>query len=142
MTNTRNLNTVDTRKCYIKPVTAEQKQATIFYTGNPSEHEINNKDLATILLWYGEKDKVEGPSMKDITDDLIQNYYTQVLDQRGPGRVSNVNVRHENVDNAVYGRYEVTWSAAVTDGIFPDNQIQNVSHYPVRTLLLWKTTKT
>ena len=131
MTNTRNLNTVDTRKCYIKPVTAEQKQATIFYTGNPSEHEINNKDLATILLWYGEKDKVEGPSMKDITDDLIQNYYTQVLDQRGPGRVSNVNVRHENVDNAVYGRYEVTWSAAVTDGIFPDNQIQNVSHYLV-----------
>ena len=131
MTNTRNLNTVDTRKCYIKPVTAEQKQATIFYTGNPSEHEINNKDLATILLWYGEKDKVEGPSMKDITDDLIQNYYTQVLDKRGPGQVTNVNVRHESVDNAVYGRYEVTWSAAVTDGIFPDNQIQNVSHYLV-----------
>ena len=69
--------------------------------------------------------------MKDITDDLIQNYYTQVLDKRGPGQVSNVNVRHENVDNAVYGRYEVTWSAAVTDGIFPDNKIQNVSHYLV-----------
>lgn len=130
MTNTRDLNTVDTTKCYIIPA-ANEKLATIYYTGNPGASDINNKDLATILLWYGEKDKVEGPSMKDITDDLIQNYYTQVLDQRGPGRVSNVNVRHENVDNAVYGRYEVTWSAAVTDGIFPDNQIQNVSHYLV-----------
>ena len=131
MTNTRNLNTVDTRKCYIKPVTAEQKQATIFYTGNPSEHEINNKDLATILLWYGEKDKVEGPSMKDITDDLIQNYYTQVLDKRGPGQVSNLTVTHKNDSSAVYGRYEVTWTAAATEGIFPDNNIQNVSHYLV-----------
>lgn len=131
MTNTRNLNTVDTRKCYIKPVTAEQKQATIFYTGNPSEHEINNKDLATILLWYGNKDEISGPSMKDITDDLVQNYYTQVLDKRGPGTVSDLQVAHKKDSSAVYGRYEVTWSAAAADGIFPDNQIQNVSHYLV-----------
>lgn len=131
MTNTRNLNTVDTRKCYIKPVTDEQKQATIFYTGNTGASDINDKNLATILLWYGEKDKVEGPSMKDITDDLIQNYYTQVLDKRGPGKVSDLQVAHKKDSSAVYGRYEVTWSAAVTDGIFPDNQIQNVSHYLV-----------
>ena len=132
MTNTRALDTVDTRKCFIRPVTAEQKQATIFYVGtDPNNNDINNKALATILLWYGEKDKVEGPSMKDITDDLIQNYYTQVLDKRGPGTVSNVKVKHENVDSAVYGRYEVIWSAAAADGIFPDNQIQNVSHYLV-----------
>ena len=37
----------------------------------------------------------------------------------------------KKIDSAVYGRYEVTWTAAVTDGIFPDNQIQNVSHYLV-----------
>ena len=130
MTNTRDLNTVDTTKCYIIPA-ANEKLATIYYTGNPGASDINNKDLATILLWYGEKDKVEGPSMKDITDDLIQNYYTQVLDKRGPGQVTNVKVQHENVDSAVYGRYEVTWTAAATDGIFPQNQIQNVSHYLV-----------
>ena len=130
MTNTRDLNTVDTTKCYIIPA-ANEKLATIYYTGNPGASDINNKDLATILLWYGEKDKVEGPSMKDITDDLIQNYYTQVLDKFSPGTVSNVKVKHENVDSAVYGRYEVTWTAAATDGIFPDNQIQNVSHYLV-----------
>lgn len=130
MTNTRDLNTVDTTKCYIIPA-ANEKLATIYYTGNPGASDINNKDLATILLWYGEKDKVEGPSMKDITDDLIQNYYTQVLDKRGPGTVSNVKVKHENVDSAVYGRYEVTWTAAATEGIFPDNKIQNVSHYLV-----------
>ena len=126
----RDLNTVDTRKCYIIPA-ANEKLATIYYTGNPGAWDINNKNLATILLWYGEKDKVEGPSMKDITDDLIQNYYTQVLDKRAPGTVSGLQVAHKKDSNAVYGRYEVTWTAAVTDGIFPDNQIQNVSHYLV-----------
>lgn len=127
----RNLDTVDTRKCYIKPVTAEQKQATIFYTGNPSEHEINNKDLATILLWYGDADNSKDPSMQDITDDLIQNYYTQVLDKFSPGTVADLQVAHKKDSSAVYGRYEVTWTAAATPGIFPDNQIQNVSHYLV-----------
>lgn len=131
MTNTRALDTVTTRKCFIKPATSE-KLATIFYDGHDSwTDDINQQDLATILLWYGDADNSNAPSMKDITDDLIQNYYTQVLDKRGPGQVTNVNVRHENVDNAVYGRYEVTWTAAATDGIFPDNQIQNVSHYLV-----------
>ena len=135
----RNLNTVDTTKCYIKqpvtteqPATTEQKLATIFYDSNSQYTEdINQQNLATILLWYGDTDNSKAPSMKDITDDLIQNYYTQVLDKRGPGTVSNVKVKHENVDNAVYGRYEVTWTAAATEGIFPDNQIQNVSHYLV-----------
>lgn len=132
MTNTRNLNTVDTRKCYIKPVTDEQKQATIFYVGtDPNNNDINNKALATILLWYSEKDNSEGPSMKDITDDLIQNYYTQVLDKFSPGTVSGLQVAHKKDSSAVYGRYEVTWTAAATEGIFPDNQIQNVSHYLV-----------
>ena len=125
MVNNYNLNTVDAATCYIKKATNADGLATIY---RPN---LNNPEVATILLWYSEKDNSEGPSMKDITDDLIQNYYTQVLDKRGPGQVSNVNVRHENVDNAVYGRYEVTWSAAAADGIFPDNQIQNVSHYLV-----------
>ena len=40
-------------------------------------------------------------------------------------------VAHKKDSSAVYGRYEVTWTAAVTAGIFPDNQIQNVSHYLV-----------
>lgn len=130
MTNTRDLNTVDTTKCYIIPA-ANEKLATIYYTGNPGASDINNKNLAAILLWYSDKDKISGPSMKDITDDLIQNYYTQVLDKRGPGTVSDLQVAHKKDSSAVYGRYEVTWTAAATPGIFPDNQIQNVSHYLV-----------
>lgn len=125
----RNLNTVDTTRCYIIPA-ANEKLATIFYK-NPKVPEINEKDLATILLWYGDTDNSKAPSMKDITDDLIQNYYTQVLDKRGPGTVSDLQVAHKKDSSAVYGRYEVTWTAAATDGIFPDNQIQNVSHYLV-----------
>lgn len=119
------LNTVDAAKCYIIQPTDADGLATIY---RPDQ---TPKEIATILLWYGNKDEISGPSMKDITDDLIQNYYTQVLDKRGPGTVSKVKVQHENVDSAVYGRYEVTWTAAATPGIFPDNQIQNVSHYLV-----------
>ena len=128
----RNLNTVDTKKCYIKPAT-NGKLATIFYDSDDwwTPTEIKKKDLATILLWYGDTDNSKAPSMKDITDDLIQNYYTQVLDKRDPGKVSNLTVVHKNDSSAVYGRYEVTWSAAATPGIFPDNNIQNVSHYLV-----------
>lgn len=125
MVNGYDLNTVDAATCYIKKATNADGLATIYRSDQ------NPPEIATILLWYGDTDNNKAPSMKDITDDLIQNYYTQVLDKRGPGQVTNVNVRHENVDNAVYGRYEVTWTAAATDGIFPDNQIQNVSHYLV-----------
>ena len=127
----RNLDTVDTTKCYIKPATSE-KLATIFYDGKDWEtRDINQQDLATILLWYGDTDNSKAPSMQDITDDLIQNYYTQVLDKRAPGTVSDLQVAHKKDSSAVYGRYEVTWSAAAAEGIFPQNQIQNVSHYLV-----------
>lgn len=125
MANGYDLNTVDAATCYIKKATNEGGLATIY---RPDQ---TPKEIATILLWYGNKDEISGPSMKDITDDLIQNYYTQVLDKRGPGQVSNLTVTHKNDSSAVYGRYEVTWTAAATPGIFPDNKIQNVSHYLV-----------
>ena len=127
----RDLNTVDTTKCYIIPA-ANEKLATIFYDSHDWwTNVINQQNLATILLWYGDTDNSKAPSMQDITDDLIQNYYTQVLDKRGPGQVSGLQVAHKKDSSAVYGRYEVTWTAAAADGIFPQNQIQNVSHYLV-----------
>lgn len=125
MVNGYDLNTVDAATCYIKKATNADGLATIY---RPN---LNPPEIATILLWYGNKDEISGPSMKDITDDLIQNYYTQVLDKRGPGTVSGLQVAHKKDSSAVYGRYEVTWSAAAIEGIFPDNQIQNVSHYLV-----------
>ena len=125
MVNNYNLNTVDAKTCYIKKATNEGGLATI-YRPNQTPPEI-----ATILLWYGDADNSKDPSMQDITDDLIQNYYTQVLDKRGPGTVSDLQVAHKKDSSAVYGRYEVTWTAAAADGIFPQNQIQNVSHYLV-----------
>ena len=125
MANGYDLNTVDAATCYIKKATNEGGLATIY---RPHQ---TPPEIATILLWYSDADNSKAPSMKDITDDLIQNYYTQVLDKRGPGQVSDLQVAHKKDSSAVYGRYEVTWTAAATDGIFPDNQIQNVSHYLV-----------
>ena len=128
MVNGYDLNTVDAKRCYIKKATNEGGLATIY---RPDRVEPLKKEIATILLWYGDTDNSKAPSMKDITDGLIQNYYTQVLDKRGPGQVSGLQVAHKKDSSAVYGRYEVTWTAAATDGIFPDNKIQNVSHYLV-----------
>lgn len=128
MVNNYNLDTVDAKTCYIKKATDKDGLATIY---RPDRKEPLKKEIATILLWYGDKDNSDAPSMQDITDDLIQNYYTQILDKRGPGTVSELKVTHKNDSSAVYGRYEVTWSAAATEGIFPDNKIQNVSHYLV-----------
>ncbi len=125
MVNGYNLNTVDAKTCYIKKATDAGGLATIY---RPDQ---KKKEIATILLWYGDADNSNGPSMQDITDDLIQNYYTQVLGKRDPGKVSGLTVVHKKDSSAVYGRYEVTWTDAATDGIFPDNKIQNVSHYLV-----------
>lgn len=125
MVNGYDLNTVDAATCYIKKATNADGLATIY---RPN---LNPPEIATILLWYGDTDNSKAPSMKDITDDLIQNYYTQVLDKFSPGTVSDLQVAHKKDSSAVYGRYEVTWTAAATEGIFPDNQIQNVSHYLV-----------
>lgn len=125
MVNNYNLNTVDAKTCYIKKATDADGLATIY------RQDQTPPEIATILLWYGDTDNSKAPSMQDITDDLIQNYYTQVLDQRAPGTVSDLQVAHKKDSSAVYGRYEVTWTAAATEGIFPDNQIQNVSHYLV-----------
>lgn len=128
MVNGYNLNTVDAKTCYIKKATNEGELATIY---RPDRVEPQKREIATILLWYGDADNSNAPSMKDITDDLIQNYYTQVLDKFSPGTVSDLQVAHKKDSSAVYGRYEVTWTAAATDGIFPNNKIQNVSHYLV-----------
>lgn len=128
MVNNYNLDTVDAKTCYIKKATDKDGLATIY---RPDRKEPLKKEIATILLWYGDTDNNKAPSMQDITDDLIQNYYTQILDKRGPGVVSDLTVTHKNDSSAVYGRYEVTWTAAATPGIFPDNKIQNVSHYLV-----------
>ena len=125
MANGYDLNTVDAATCYIKKATNEGGLATIY---RPHQ---TPPEIATILLWYSDADNSKAPSMKDITDDLIQNYYTQVLDKFSPGTVADLQVAHKKDSSAVYGRYEVTWTAAVTAGIFPDNQIQNVSHYLV-----------
>lgn len=125
MANGYDLNTVDAATCYIKKATNEGGLATIY---RPHQ---TPPEIATILLWYGDTDNSKAPSMQDITDDLIQNYYTQVLDKFSPGTVSGLQVAHKKDSSAVYGRYEVTWTAAATEGIFPDNQIQNVSHYLV-----------
>lgn len=94
MVNGYDLNTVDAATCYIKKATNEGGLATIY---RPDRVEPLKKEIATILLWYGNKDEINGPSMKDITDDLIQSYYTQVLDKRGPGTVSDLQVAHKKI---------------------------------------------
>ena len=62
------------------------------------------------LLLYNEADSKTGPTMDDITDEAIQNYYTNLLDTAAPHAPVSVTVNRSDNDDSVYGRYVVSWT--------------------------------
>ena len=62
------------------------------------------------LLLYNEADSKTGPTMDDITDEAIQNYYTDLLDTAVPNAPVSVMVDRSEDDDSVYGRYVVSWT--------------------------------
>lgn len=69
---------------------------------------------ATVMLQFGEAANSTNPDVDitDITDEVIQNYYKNVLDSTKPAQPGEIHVKAsqmQDADNNVYGRYEVTW---------------------------------
>lgn len=121
--------TIDTYNCYIKPAISTDtsvSMATIYREGGDF-----NKDVAKIPLWYTNSDDIADPSMGDITDEVIQDYYATYLNKQPAGQVRNVAVKH-SAGATIFGRYEVTWDA-------PDTAEQAVKYYQ---LTLYKVTGT
>ena len=69
-----------------------------------------NGYVGQLLLLYNEADSKEGPTMDDITDEAIQNYYTNLLDTAVPNAPTAVTATRSDNDDSVYGRYVVGWT--------------------------------
>ena len=82
-----------------KPLTED-----LFTSGNANGY------LGQLLLLYKEADSKTGPTMDDITDEAIQNYYTNLLDTAAPHAPVSVTVNRSDNDDSVYGRYVVSWT--------------------------------
>ena len=76
----------------------------MFTSGNANGY------VGQLLLLYNEADSKEGPTMDDITDEAIQNYYTNLLDTAAPHAPVSVTVNRSEDDDSVYGRYVVSWT--------------------------------
>ena len=69
-----------------------------------------NGYVGQLLLLYKEADSKTGPTMDDITDEAIQNYYTNLLDTAVPNAPTSVTATRSENDDSVYGRYVVSWT--------------------------------
>ena len=69
-----------------------------------------NGYVGQLLLLYNEADDKTGPTMDDITDEAVQNYYTYLLDTAAPNAPTSVTVTRSDDDSSVYGRYVVNWT--------------------------------
>lgn len=76
----------------------------MFTSGNANGY------VGQLLLLYNEADSKEGPTMDDITDEAIQNYYTNLLDTAVPNAPTAVTATRSDNDDSVYGRYVVSWT--------------------------------
>ena len=72
-----------------------------------------NGYVGQLLLLFNEKDSGNAPSFGDITDETLQNYYTNILDAEELGAPQGLQLIKSGGTGAetVYGRYTADWSA-------------------------------
>lgn len=102
---------------YIK---TDGKKAYIFDDTGAGNDTNPGNQRATVMLQFGEaaNSTKSDVDITDITDEVIQNYYKNVLDSTKPAQPGEIHVKAsqmQDADNNVYGRYEVTWEATDTD---------------------------
>ena len=86
-----------------RPITEEGMVSQNGYDGNGY--------VGQLLLLYNEADNANGPTIDDIVDESLQNYYAYLLDTDKPAPPANVTVKRSDNDTTTYGRYEVSWDA-------------------------------
>ena len=103
---------------------AKSRRYIYGYTGRNTS---NVKLRGSLLLLFNESGKVSGVDYTDITDEVIQNYYKNILDARVPNQIDKNSItilRSEQTSGtgAVYGRYAVSWNAPDYDPVYdPDH---------------------
>lgn len=119
-----NLSAISGKNTYIKLLSGTDfsdpasKRILVASDHDPSkpltENMFTTKDangyVGQLLLLYNEADSKTGPTMDDITDEAIQNYYTNLLDTAVPNAPTAVTATRSDNDDSVYGRYVVSWT--------------------------------
>ena len=83
------------------------------YTTGPVS-EATDGCLGKVLLFFNEVNGDNKTSKEDITDEVLQRYYSNILDSGLPNAPTNLQVVRSDVTSgteSVYGRYSVTWDA-------------------------------
>ena len=86
-----------------------------------------NGYVGQLLLLYNEADNTSGPTMDDITDEALQNYYNYLLDTDVPNAPTSVTTTRSGNGTTSYGRYEVSWT--------PDSKGAPAAYYHIKVYL-------
>ena len=75
--------------------------------------------VGQMLLLFNDANNNGKTDKDDITDEVLQRYYSNILDASTPNAPENLTVKRSNDtsgNESVYGRYSVTWDPAGTNG--------------------------
>ena len=87
-------------------------------TQYPVPEEWNVGYVGKILLLFDDINGDNKTSKEDITDEVLQRYYSNILDNSAPDAPTGLKIERSDAtgsgNESIYGRYNVTWNAPTT----------------------------
>ena len=87
-------------------------------TQYPVPEEWNVGYVGKILLLFDDANGDNKTSKEDITDEVLQRYYSNILDNSAPDAPTGLKIERSDAtgsgNESIYGRYNVTWNAPTT----------------------------
>ena len=87
-------------------------------TQYPVPEEWNVGYVGKILLIFDDVNGDNKTSKEDITDEVLQRYYSNILDNSAPDAPTGLKIERSDAtgsgNESIYGRYNVTWNAPTT----------------------------
>ena len=87
-------------------------------TQYPVPEEWNVGYVGKILLLFDDVNGDNKTSKEDITDEVLQRYYSNILDNSAPDAPTGLKIERSDAtgsgNESIYGRYNVTWNAPAT----------------------------
>ena len=87
-------------------------------TQYPVPEEWNVGYVGKILLLFDDVNGDNKTSKEDITDEVLQRYYSNILDNSAPDAPTGLKIERSDAtgsgNESIYGRYNVTWNAPTT----------------------------
>ncbi|MDO5778661.1 MAG: hypothetical protein Q4Q08_10245, partial [Eubacteriales bacterium] len=90
-----------------------------YYGPNTADPEVTGTGyVGKILLLFDDVNGDNKTSKEDITDEVLQRYYSNILDNSAPDAPTGLKIERSDAtgsgNESIYGRYNVTWNAPTT----------------------------